>query len=130
MRLIIELLSEHLLSTSFDDIDLKQKKFEADQHLSLIIFHSCFYEMLPLMFYYHHDNENSSLLTTLLNLVYEGSVLDPIENLHLMKIVTLDKTCLPICNIISQGCLEILFHITEANYSLFPLSPTEDQSKI
>jgi hypothetical protein len=114
VKLIIELLSEHLLSTSFDDTDLNQTEFEADQQLSFAVFQTCFYEILHLM-----SNYDASLLKSLLTIVYEGSVLDPVENLCLMKIVTIDKTYLPICNIISRGCLDILFSITEMKSSLF-----------
>lgn len=115
IKLIIELLSEHLLSTSFSQINMNRQNFEADQHFSLGIFHSCFCEMFCSMFDY-----DLSLVEDLLNILDKGSIIDPMENLHLMKVVTTEQTYLTVRDIISKGCMEMLFNITEVDSSFFP----------
>jgi hypothetical protein len=114
VKLIIQLLSEHLLCTSFNQFNLDPHRFETDQHLSFGIFHDCFCEMLPLMFDY-----DISLAKELLDILYEASELDPVGNLRLIEIVRTERPYLPVRAVISRGCIETLFKITEAQSPLF-----------
>lgn len=71
-----------------------------------------------------------SLAKELLDILYEASELDPIGNLQLIEIVRTERSYLPVRTVISRGCIEILFNITEAQSSLFLTSDHGNYSSL